>query len=303
MSEEKRLTPRPVQGITTGNDLIQRGLEAVQRLSGRQVLSRVKDILPPPFEWVEIPGGKVTLKPGGYLKDYTTFEVKPFVIAKYPITNAQFARFVEAGGYHQKQWWTECGWRTKEEGWGWVITDTDDDVIYEPTGRPWTRPRFWQYSDWNQPEYPVVGVSWYEAMAFCNWLSSKVGTRITLPTEQQWQRAAQGDDGREYPWGNEPPSPQLCNVAKWAGRTTPVTRYPAGASPYGVMDMSGNVWEWCLTGWKTGTTDPEGDELRVLRGGSWVSDHDNTRCAGRVRGYPGYRYDSGGFRVCASAAS
>lgn len=254
-----------------------------ERLSTR-LAGISRDILPPPFEWVLIPGGKVTLESGGYLKQGKTFEVGPFVMAKYPITNAQFAEFVQARGYEQRQYWAEAGWQKKEQ-------------------EGWTEPRFWRDSRWNQPDHPVVGVSWYEAMAFCAWLSGKTGTRITLPTEQQWQRAAQGDDGREYPWGNEPPSEQLCNIAGWVGRTTPVTRYPAGASPYGVMDMSGNVWEWCLTGYDTGTTDPEGEEQRVLRGGSWNHYLNFARCALRLRGYPVVRGYYWGFRVCASAPS
>jgi hypothetical protein len=190
--------------------------------------------LPPPFEWIEIPVGKVKLEAGGYLKTDTVFDVPAFLIARYPITNAQYAIFVGAGGYRERKWWTHAGWQAREQ-------------------QNWTEPRYWQDKKWNGADYPVVGVSWYEAIAFCQWLGETTGEKIMLPTEQQWQRAAQGDDGRKYPWGNEKPNEQLCNFGGNIGHTTPVTQYPKGASPYGVMDMSGNVWEWCLTGYGTGS--------------------------------------------------
>lgn len=199
--------------------------------------------------WVEIPGGPVMLEKGGYLSQPAVFEVAPFAIAKYPVTNAQYAGFVEAGGYTNRAWWLDDGWKRRER-------------------EVWAEPRYWRDRDWNAPDHPVVGVSWYEALAFCRWL----GEAITLPTEQQWQRAAQGDDGREYPWGNEAPNKALCNWNRDIDETTPVTQYPDGASPYGVMDMCGNVWEWCRTGWDSGTATPDGDEGRILRGGSWSSD-------------------------------
>jgi formylglycine-generating enzyme required for sulfatase activity len=185
--------------------------------------------LPGPFEWVTIPGGMVTLEPGGYLPQPTTFEVEPFAITRYPVTNHQYAAFMEAGGYTHRAWWTDEGWAIKARS-------------------GWTEPRYWK----KRGDCPVMGVSWYEALAFCRWLSIVTGEPVSLPTEQQWQRAAQGDDGREYPWGNEPPNEILCNWNRNASGTTPVTQYPDGASPYGVMDMSGNVWELCLTGWQSG---------------------------------------------------
>jgi formylglycine-generating enzyme required for sulfatase activity len=203
--------------------------------------------------WVPIPGGQVTLEAGGYLAEPTRFDVEPFAIARCPVTNALFAQFVEAGGYTHRAWWTDDGWTTREK-------------------ERWTEPRYWDSRDWNQPDCPVVGVSWHEALAFCRWWSAETGLVITLPTEQQWQRAAQGDDGRDYPWGDDAPGSHHCNWNRLVDETTPVTHYPEGASPYGVLDMSGNVWEWCLTGWDTGTITPGNGEARLLRGGSWSSD-------------------------------
>jgi formylglycine-generating enzyme required for sulfatase activity len=179
--------------------------------------------------------------------------MESFAISTYPVTNKAFAAFVAADGYTNHAWWTE-----------------DGRALIEKYGA--TEPQHWRNREWNQPEYPVVGVSWYEALAYCRWLSELTGQTITLPTEQHWQRAAQGDDGRFYPWGNQDPNEELCNWARNVDETTAVDQYPAGASPYGVMDMCGNVWEWCLTGAETGTTKVTVKEKRMLRGGAWSSD-------------------------------
>lgn len=240
--------------------------------------------------WVVVPGGDVKLTAGGYVTEPTLFEVAPFAIARYPVTNAQFAEFITADGYKNPAWWTAEGWVAREKG-------------------AWEEPRYWGSSDWNQPNHPVVGISWYEALAFCHWLGETTGQVITLPTEQQWQRAAQGDDAREYPWGNEAPNETLCNWNRNVDETTPVTAYPAGASPFGIMDMSGNVWEWCLTGWDSGTTERNGREARILRGGSWSSDSPlSLQVGNRNKKDPNNRLDPGyrnhvtvGFRcACAS---
>lgn len=203
--------------------------------------------------WTEIPGGQVTLLAGGYLPAPTTFHIEPFAIMTYPVTNRQFAAFIHAGGYAQDEWWTEHGRLLRNQ-------------------QGWTKPHHWHNHDRTQPHHPVVGVSWYEALAYCRWLSAELGQTITLPTEQQWQRAAQGDDGRVYPWGNEEPNDHLCNWQRNVDETTAVDHFPAGASPYGVMDMCGNVWEWCLSGAETGTTETAVKEKRLLRGGAWSSD-------------------------------
>jgi formylglycine-generating enzyme required for sulfatase activity len=213
------------------------------------------EILPGPFAWIDIPAGKVTIAENNYDDSYInkgqeqTFDVPAFAIAKYPITNAQFAKFIEANGYGQRKWWIEAGWQIKEE-------------------KAWTEPRFWKVAQWNQPNYPVVALSWFEAMAFCKWLSEVTGQNITLPTEQQWQWAAQGDTNFAYPWG-EKMDKTLCNFDTKA--TTPVQQFEGkGDSPFKVTDMSGNVWEWCATDFKRGTQQINAisDQI-VLRGGSW----------------------------------
>ncbi len=121
--------------------------------------------------------------------------------------------------------------------------------------------------------------------------------QITLPTEQQWQRAAQGDDGRKYPWGNKFDA-SLCNTQESdIGQTTPVTQYSKGVSPYGVMGMSGNVWEWCLTKWKSGNINPQGSNRRVLRGGFWYGTEHYARVASRLSSTPDLRGYVHGFRL------
>ncbi len=211
----------------------------------------------PVMDWIAIPRGSVTLENHDSRHPPTVVGVEAFAMARYPVTNALYAAFMEAGGYADRAWWAEEAWTAREK--------------YR-----WTESRYGRDREWSQPDHPVVGVSWYEAMAFCRWLSHATGQTITLPTEEQWQRAAQGDDTREYPWGDEPPTERLCNWNRTIDHTTAVAHYPAGASPYGVMDMSGNMWEWCLTRWAEASAESAISANQanqyVLRGGCWSSD-------------------------------
>jgi formylglycine-generating enzyme required for sulfatase activity len=224
-------------------------------------------LLPAPFAWIEIPK-------------------KGYSIAKYPTTNAQFVKFIEAGGYNTQRWWTKAGWTQRESD-------------------KWTQPRYWNDSKWNGAEQPVVGVSWYESVAFCLWLSDVTGEKIMLPTEEQWQYAAQGDDGRAYPWGNQW-NRDLCNNnvdKKGIGKTTPVRQYEGkGDSPFGVVDMAGNVWEWCLTDYENKTNDINNyATYRVLRGGSWyLNNAGYFRCGNRSWNNPHLRNNYWGYRVSRS---
>jgi formylglycine-generating enzyme required for sulfatase activity len=262
---------------------------------------RVIDILPKPFAWCEIPAGKVTLEEGGYIpKGGQTFDVPAFAIAKYPVTNAQYAKFIKAGGYQEKRWWTDEGWEALTQGIAWDSSSSS----FKPTGKVWTEPRYWTDKNFNGAEQPIVGISWYEAVAFCTWLRELSGENVTLSTEQQWQRAAQGDDGRDYPWGNTFDK-TCCNSnvdQSGIGKTTPVRQYEGkGDSPFKVVDMSGNVFEWCLTDYKSGSHLVDGTDVRVLRGGSWdFSDAAFFRCDSRNRGDPLNGYDDFGFRVSRS---
>ncbi|GAB1420851.1 hypothetical protein MASR2M15_09760 [Anaerolineales bacterium] len=243
-------------------------------------------LMPAPFDWIEIPAGRGTMKT--YDKNVIlTIPTEPYWIAKYPVTNAQFAKFIEAGGYKNKKWWTEQGWQQREKD-------------------EWTKPRYWGDSTWNSAQQPVVGVSWYECVAFCLWLSDLTGEKIMLPTEAHWQYAAQGDDGRDYPWGNNWDASRCNNNVdkKGLGKTTSVTHYEGkskGDSPFGVVDMVGNVWEWCLTDYTNQTNDLNSEtQRRVLRGGSWF--YLNTgffRCDFRFWYIP-YNGSGNGFRCARS---
>ena len=218
-----------------------------------------KTVLPAPFDWCYIPQGDVKLTTDAYdadiyIKKDTILNVPAFWMAKYPVTNAQFAEFIKAGGYQTDKWWTKAG-------------------IAQRNSDKWTQSRYWDNKKRNGAEYPVVGVSWYEAVAYCNWLSEKTGEKIMLPNDAQWQRAAQGDDGRVYPWGKDW-NGDLCNNSVKphdSNNTTPVQKYEGkGNSPFDVVDMAGNVWEWCMTAYKTGSNDMDGTDVRMLRGGSWL---------------------------------
>ena len=175
----------------------------------------------------------------------------------------------------------------------------------------------------------MVYVSWHDAMAYCRWLSGVTGKPITLPSEAQWEKAARGglppagrDKGRarEYPWGDEWDEAK-CNTGELGlGDTTPVGIFPEGASPYGCLDMAGNVWEWTRSLWgedysvpefkypydpRDGRENPEaGDDiLRVLRGGSFFDLRVGARCAFRCWYGPFLDWYIGGFRVVVSPIS
>lgn len=259
---------------------------------------RSQDILPAPFEWIEIPAGKVTLSdnngpsllesPHGVDK---TFSLNAFSISKYPITNSQYAEFVEAGGYIRREWWTDAGWNERKKS----------KVV-----EPWYET--WKNAKWNSKEQPIVGITWYEAIAFCAWLSDLTEEKITLPTEQQWQRAAQGDEMYLYPWGNNWEESLCRNSLQSDGNnpdnTSPVTSYdPRGNSPFGVSDLAGNIWEWCLTDYQTGSNEFEKikrtDDKIALRGGSWKDNHpDCFKCAFRNWTNPLNFSSIIGFRIC-----
>lgn len=157
----------------------------------------------------------------------------------------------------------------------------------------------------NKPNQPVQGVAWTQAHDYCNW----VGRR--LPTEAEWEKAARGTDGRLFPWGNSPATEELANFDFHSNGFTDVSSFPAGASPYGVMDLAGNVWEWTADWYdenyyavspKTNPTGPESGTIRVIRGGAWNTVPRAIRVTNRHWAFP-YRDDIVGFRCATSEAT
>ncbi|MBI5927855.1 MAG: SUMF1/EgtB/PvdO family nonheme iron enzyme [Chloroflexi bacterium] len=242
----------------------------------RKFSDEVRSILGEPFEWVEVPEGSVVLEDATHYGGTTggKYNVGRFAIARYPITNAQYQLFMEAhDGYGNPQWW---------EYSRYAIDWYQRKQSPEETAFP-------------GDDLPRTNVSWYSAMAFCNWLSYKTDQNILLPAEHQWQRAAQGDYGLKYPWGDEFDGGR-CNFM--SSNPTSVTQFPDGASPYGVMDMCGNIWQWCLNEWGTDGLDITSNRPRAMRGGTWwVSNEEALRCTYRFGIFPNLRLDGGGFRI------
>jgi sulfatase modifying factor 1 len=168
--------------------------------------------------------------------------------------------------------------------------------------------------NWSKEDHPMVNVNWNDATAYCRWLSQQTGLKVSLPTEAQWEKAARGEDGRKFPWGNTFDGSRLQHsTAKLgdAGGTAPVGSFPTGASPYGVLDMAGNVWQWCADWFdekyyesspKSNPTGPASGTFRVLRGGSWYYCSEIIfRCANRFRFAQRFGFNDYGFRCVVSA--
>jgi len=209
-----------------------------------------------------------------------------FKISKYLVTNQEYKRFVEEGGYSSKEYWTDEGWVWKEE-----------EI---------TKPDYWHDRKWNGPNFPVVGVSWYEASAYARWLSSIIGKNYRLPTEAEWEKAARGQDGRRYPWRGEFDKEKCNSEEMGLDRTSPVGIFQSGQSPYGLFDMAGNVWEWCSDWYDSyfyresqgeNPKGPGSGSSRVVRGGSWYNSFCVASGANRYHFGPTLRYSDVGFRL------
>jgi iron(II)-dependent oxidoreductase len=170
-------------------------------------------------------------------------------------------------------------------------------------------PPFWNDPNFNHPEQPVVGVSWHEAVRYCEWLSSRIGQPFRLPTEAEWERAARGGlEGTLFPWGDEPPESLPGYSGRWKTAPEPVGRgEPNG---FGLYNMCDNVHEWC-SDWfaadyyaaspERNPRGPEGGQRRASRGGSWRHHIKMSRCAARSSIPPEFQYADYGFRVACAA--
>jgi len=252
----------------------------------------------PDIAWCEVPAGEFIMGEG---KEKHTLNLPySYKAAKYPITNAQYELFVEAGGYGERRYWTEAGWAEKEKPtWG--------------DKQPWTGPR--NYGEpFNLANHPIIGVSWYEAVAYCRWLTEVMrdcgmlaeGWQIRLPTEAEWEKAARGVDGQIYTWGNEFDLEKANSMETEVESTSAVGIFTDGVSSYGCHEMAGNVWEWCATKWDKEYSYQIEDEWaevyldskmnRIICGGAWDNFSDSLCCALHKDISPNSRGSSRGFR-------
>jgi iron(II)-dependent oxidoreductase len=218
------------------------------------------------------------------------------------------------------------------EGWFWMGSDCGQDNE-RPVHRVWvdefllarcqvtnaeygefvretgiSPPPFWQDSNFNHPRQPVVGVSWFEAVQYCEWLKPRSHLECHLPTEAEWERAARGGrEGKLYPWGDEPPQSLPDYAQRWRTGPEPVGNY--APNPFGVYDIAENVHEWCSDWYQANyyrespernPRGPENGQRRASRGGSWRHHIKVSRCAARSSIPPEFHYADYGFRIAAN---
>ena len=245
--------------------------------------------LSPEIEFIDIPAGACSIGSDSLDaidNERPRFEVAVpgFSISRHPVTQGQFARFIQAGGYDQQRFWSKSGWR-------WLESTRV------------TKPLYWRDGYLN---HPVCGVSAHEAEAFCRFAGAR------LPSETEWEKAASWNPETRtagaFPWGDALPGPGLANCDRARRGTTPVDRYPAARSPYGAQDMMGNVWEWTSSvfapyrGFKAWPYEGYSKiyfdgRHRVLRGGSWASRPWAMRASFRNWYVPQTRQILAGFRL------
>jgi iron(II)-dependent oxidoreductase len=255
------------------------------------------------LELVDVPAGPCTI---GAASDRFSYDnerprhertVRGFAIGRAPVTNATFLHFAEGGGYERREWWSDEGWSWKEEY----------DITHAAEWTPDRRERrLGCGAEPLHPDRPVVHVSWFEAEAFAR----AHGAR--LPTEIEWEKAATWDQqagrARRFPWGDEPANATRANLDQLAGGTSPVGAHGQGASPYGCLDMLGNVWEWTASafdGYPGFAADPYseysevffGTTYCVLRGGSWATRERVATPTFRNWDFPQRRQIFSGFRI------
>jgi gamma-glutamyl hercynylcysteine S-oxide synthase len=257
-----------------------------------------------PAAEVLVPGGEFTMgtstEPWALDNERPAHQVRvaPYVIDTAPVTNGAYLEFVLGGGYDEERWWSPAGWAHVRKA-GLVAPR-----FWERVDGRWTRLRFGHREDLPLDE-PVMHVCFYEAEAYAAWAGKR------LPTEAEWEFAARFDPAtgrsRRYPWGDEDPRPEHANLGQRHLRPAPVGAYPAGASPLGVQQLVGDVWEWTSSdfapypGFTAFPYDEYslvffGPDYKVLRGGSFGTDEVVARGTFRNWDYPIRRQIFAGFR-------
>jgi formylglycine-generating enzyme required for sulfatase activity len=231
----------------------------------------------------DVPAGQFLMGSGSKRDDQAYIAEQPqhrvtlpaYQISRYPVTVAEYACFIRAGHMQPAMGVFGVDWPTQ-------LTRLD---------------------------HPVTCVTWHDAVAYAAWLYVRTGQPWRLPSEAEWEKAARGTDGRIYPWGNSFDTARCNSNESGIQTTTPVDRYPGGTSPYGALDLAGNVWEWTASVFapypyrpNTGREAPDSPGARVLRGGSWVSSPQDARAAYRTVNDRDNFIDHIGFRLLRAVA-
>jgi len=271
-----------------------------------------------PVPWAPLPAAEVLIPAGPFAMGTSVepwaldnerpahqAQVAAFWLDTAPVSAGDYAAFIADGGYHDPRWWVAEGWAHRQRA------GLQAPLFWQRDGDRWARRRFGRVEPVPLDE-PVQHVSWYEADAYARWAGKR------LPTEAEWEKAARYDPAtgrsRRYPWGDADPTPELANLGGARLRPAAAGAYPAGASPLGVRQLIGDVWEWTasdFTGYPGFTAFPYreysevffGPEYKVLRGGSWAADP--VACRGTFRNwdYPVRRQIFTGFRCARDAAA
>ncbi|MCE7985786.1 MAG: NACHT domain-containing protein [Caldilinea sp. CFX5] len=319
-----------------------------------ETINGVQVILPP---MVNLPAATATIGSGWWdrqansdEKPRHTVNLAAYALGRYPVTNAEYACFMAAGGYEEERYWTAGGqywlrgepvpgeedpvdwwvrtwqrlkekpteindrvkkaWFTERDAEVWrdLITWPEEEAVAAfrniyPTGQKYREPRYWHDDAFNNPSQPVVGVCWYEAMAYAAWLATLTGNPYRLPSEAEWEWGARRGR-RLYPWGSFWDATKCNSLEERVMRTTPVGAYPHGATPDGLFDLSGNVWEWTVSLNSAYPYQPNRERdnadatgLRINRGGARDSSQQMVRGACRGRSGPRDRSIIVGYRL------